>query len=225
MATASITKKTRSVSIQHIVLSVIGSAITLGFWLAVFAGNKPDGSGWLALAIASMAFPSWLFYSVRNLVAPEKSGLHAKLAANGPTAIDEINAVMSGQVPAETIGSTRVSDLWIVRSEGEDIDAMRTSEVIWIYSVELKHRVNGLPVHTSHAVRIHVAKGGRFDIKVARDQRDLVLSFLANRCPNSLVGFDERLEKLLAKNRAEVTGQIQELVANGTRRIEDLVAV
>jgi hypothetical protein len=224
MAPKSGAQKNRNTSIQHTILSALTIPIVIGMWIAASNGQSLGGKGWLLLVMGTFGSPAWLFFSVRNLIKPEKSKTISKVAAKGPTATAEVDAILNGTIPSQKTGDLRVTSDWIVFHSGETLTALRTSDVIWMYGLEIKHTASGIPVGTGYAIRIHDRGGESIDHAINRKDQEQTLASFANLCPRSLVGFHEGLSKQFFKDRPHTVVLMDKFVAEGQRSANALNA-
>jgi hypothetical protein len=192
---------------------------------AVFAG--PCGS-WLLYAFAHTALPPnvdtrnkvcyWLFagvlsvimsWSLLTILAPQKNESYSRIEKLGPTAVGEVNAVISGQAPAFRSPKLAISPYWVVYSKGFRVRAIRTSEVVWMYQKVLTTTVALVPAKKDHSLVI-ITPTQRIEATVSGRYIHEAIQAAAKMCPNASVGFDAKLRKMLdrKKKRPQALAQL-----------------
>ncbi len=196
--------ETKRNAINHLVIGLIALACVIGGWLGAahvrFTGI--EGKGWLILLVGTIAAPTMVVFGIRDLLHPEKSKIMSGIAAKGPTAVAEVNAVLAGAVPTVELGAMRVSQGWVVHKNGDILEAVRTNDVVWVYQQVVKHSVNGIPTGKSYNLSFTTATE-TVSADVPKKAIDDAMDMIAKLCPTALLGFNEDLGKLITKNRAE----------------------
>lgn len=226
MAVKSVESKTKRNAINHLVIGLIGLACVIGGWIGVVnVGAKGiEGKGWLILLVGTVGAPLMVIFAIRDLLNPEKSKIMSKIAAKGPTAVAEVNAILAGSVPAVDLGDMKVSQGWVVHKTGDILEAVRTSDVVWVYQQVIKHTVNGIPTGKSYNVSFTTATES-VSAEVPKKAADDALTLAAQICPGALIGFNEDLGKLITKNRAEALRFIKQMAADQRSTSKPTVSV
>jgi hypothetical protein len=226
MAVKSVEQKTKRNAINHLVIGLIGSACVIAGWIGVVSvGFKGiEGKGWLILVVGTVAAPLMVFFAIRDLLHPEKSKIMSSIAAKGPTAVAEVNAVIAGSVPTVDLGDMKVSQGWVVHKTGDILEAVRTSDVVWVYQQVVRHSVNGIPTGKSYNLSFTTATE-TVSAEVPKQAADDAITLAAKICPTALIGFNEDLGKLIMKNRGEALRFIKQMAADQRAGAKSTVSV
>jgi hypothetical protein len=167
----------------------------------------------LAIFVGAAA---WLKHAISIVRDPSKSKAVQTLNSKGPTAVQEIDAVLTSQVPSTKVGDLIVGHDWIIRPTSP-VQAIRKNDAAWIFGKQVKKRVNGVPTGSNYFVVLNDRFGDTFEVPVKKNAQEAMVVALAQVCPRAFIGHSDELAKLWPKERAQAITMIDEHLRNQSR--------
>lgn len=114
------------------------------------------------------------------------------------------------QAPHARIGDTHLTPNWLVLDQPIRLQAARLDEIVWLYKLVTKRRVNGVPVGQSFTAEIRDRHGVALSIFGTEEQVNQLLNAAAQRAPWAIVGFSAELEQAWKKNRGALLASVEQ---------------
>jgi hypothetical protein len=146
------------------------------------------------------------------LVNPRLHHGYRRIDSYGPTALGEVNAVLAGQASAHHVDLFWASPVWLVWESRSSVCAVRSLEVVWVYSKVQTTRVNLVRVKRDHALVLVTAER-QVEVPLKRQIAEKALAAAASVCPAALIGFDPSLAKLYRKQGSQAVPTIAAMAA------------
>jgi hypothetical protein len=162
-----------------------------GGWWLVLHGNEPRVKGWLVLLGFTGAVPIVLGQAIRGVIWPEREAAVQKLSACGPSAVKEVDAILTGSIPHTKFGALRYDKNWIVYQLGPSVVTFSTSDVAWVYAL-------------NSTVRIYNTKGELITQDAEVGEIDRRIAELVAVCPNALYGYHDGLQRRFMSKPGEI---------------------
>jgi hypothetical protein len=156
---------------------------------------------------------AWLRHAISILRDPSKSKAVQILNTKGPTALQEIDAVLTSQVPSTKVGDLLVSHDWIIHPTSP-VKAIRKNDAAWIFGKQVKQRVNGVSTGSNYFVVLNDRHGDTFEVPVKKKEQESTVVALAQGCPRAFIGHSDQLAALWAKERGQAITMIDEHLRN-----------
>ncbi len=110
----------------------------------------------------------------------------------------EIESELRGDT--EAVGSARVSQHWILRSETFGLSLCRMSEIVWAYKKVTKRSVNFIPTGKSYSATVFRRSGSYTSVDAREKEVDHLLQIIASRAPWALLGFTAEIDRITRSN-------------------------
>lgn len=119
--------------------------------------------------------------------------------------------------PHAQIGDAHLTASWLVLAQPIRLQAARLDEIVWIYKLVTKRRVNGVPVGQSFSAEVRDRHGVAVSVFGSEAQVNQLLNAAAQRSPWAIVGYSAELEQAWKKNRGAVVASVEQrrAMANG----------
>lgn len=101
------------------------------------------------------------------------------------------------------LGKTTLTRNWLYSSKFGDIFLMPASEVVWAYKLITQHRYNGIPTGKTYSALINMSNGKTLTIQNSEASVDLLLEYIVEKWPNTIVGFDDERKMEWTKNNKD----------------------
>jgi len=175
--------------------------------------DNPKVGVWVAAALWTPFFAIGLWNlskAAKRLADQTKHPIVVSLAKMGPPEqlAPAIDAEMAAQHPV--IGKVHVTRSWLCRPTGYGLDLFRNDDIVWAYRKATKHSTNGIPTGTTHSTVVCDRHGRMVEMQLKNEQVDQLLGAIAAANPHALVGFDEQLEAIWLKNKADLIAAVDE---------------
>ena len=110
----------------------------------------------------------------------------------------------------QVTGKVHVTRSWLCRQTGFGLDLFRLEDVVWAYRKATKHSTNGIPTGTTHSTVVCDRHGRMAEMQMKNEQVDELLGAIVRGAPHALVGFDEQLQAIWLKNKADLIAVVDE---------------
>lgn len=119
--------------------------------------------------------------------------------------------------PHAQIGDAHLTTNWLVLAQPIRLEAARLDEIVWLYKLVTKRRVNGVPVGQSLSAEIRDRHGVAISVFGSEAQVNQLLHAAAQRSPWAIVGYSAEVEQAWKKNRGAVVASVEQrrAMANG----------
>lgn len=127
---------------------------------------------------------------------------------DAPQTISAIEAELLA--PHAQIGDAHLTAGWLVLAQPIRLQAARLDEIVWLYKLVTKRRVNGVPAGQSFSAEIRDRHGVAISVYGAEAQVNQLLSAAAQRAPWAIVGYSAEVEQAWKKNRGAVLASVEQ---------------
>jgi hypothetical protein len=111
----------------------------------------------------------------------------------------------------EQVGNIKLTRNWLVHQQGLTFNAMRFSDMVWMYKHVLKTKYYGVvTVNKTYSAYLWDRHGHRITITAREKQVDEMLQAIYRRAPGIIVGYDPQLEKQWKKNRGALVQAVDQ---------------
>lgn len=169
--------------------------------------NNFRTNGFIGLSVGGLTLLACL-YLIGTGIQRGDSARHPimrRLARHGDTTavISEVENELLA--PNWTHGTLHATRNWLVQAAPAEFNAMRLSEIVWLYKHVTQRRVNFIPAGKTFAAHILDAHGQKLAIR-ARNQKDAdaILTGVLDAAPWALAGYDAEIEKTWNRDRSAV---------------------
>jgi len=236
MATQIILSTIRRSNHNHLVLSILGILVVFGigafnlrYFTNVLSGPQLTGEdllfaldnsevfgrlmGYIGLGIGALmlAANSHGLFLALSYGDTAKHPISKRLARHGylPVVVSQIENELA--VPCWSHGKLHATANWLVYAPGADFQAMRLSEVVWLYKRVIQRRTYGIPVGKTFAAHIFDSHGQKIEVSAKNEQAvNAILESVVQAASWALAGYDKEIEKIWNNNRAAVVNAVNQ---------------
>lgn len=139
---------------------------------------------------------------------PSKHPFVSRLKRFGDPAVvsSEIEAEMQSAHPQ--LGDVHVTRNWMVMATKSHFQAMRLSDMVWMYKQVTQRRVNGIPAGKSYAAHLFDSHGMKIEIPGKEEAVDQVIGQVYAAAPWVLAGYNADIQKAWNKDRASLVAAV-----------------
>lgn len=139
---------------------------------------------------------------------PSKHPFVSRLKRFGDPSVvsSEIESEMQAAHPQ--LGDVHVTRSWMVLAGKSQFQAMRLSDMVWMYKQVTQRRVNGIPAGKTYAVHLFDSHGTKIEIPGKEEAVDQVIRQVFAVAPWVLTGYNAEIEKAWNKDRASLIAAV-----------------
>lgn len=104
----------------------------------------------------------------------------------------------------------RINTQYFMAVAGSSCYFAEAKDVLWIYKNIVQHKVNGIPTGKTYALIIKKTNGKEFNVAMKNEAAaDEAIEYVAQNMPYVILGYDDELAKIYAKERTEMMYEVE----------------
>lgn len=159
----------------------------------------------VVVLIVITIFVLWYGLSARCIAEINK---YCKQQADPEYALSRIEQFYNMGTP---VAGFRAGDEFFLAVRGNTTYFAEADECLWAYQQTTQHKTNGIPTGKTYSVLMKLANGEQLDIPMKKEAEcKEVLDYINKMMPHLLIGYDDRLVRMYAKEREEMIRIVSE---------------
>lgn len=174
-----------------------------GVYCGIGAGSLSNDYFWAIVVIVVIviigAFALYYGIAGKSVAEIEK---YCKKQTDPAYALDRIEQFYNMGTP---VAGFRAGDEFFLAIRGTTTYFAESNQILWAYQKTTQHRTNGIPTGKTYSVLMKLANGGQLDIPMKKEAEcQEALEYICKTMPYVIVGYDDDLVAMYAKNKDEM---------------------